>query len=276
MINLTVISLVVAIVLTVMFVYYYKILQSDTFTNCNSIQSPVFLQDNEIRAFLRNDKDHYVQNMSTADLRARKAKTSLEYINRISQCNKNDVVLDPHDIQLMLKCALKADKFLEKYTYKSVLQGKDISKYPWKFAIVCTDYEGGFPHTREDIIFLTRQHLKVNEETLTSLLIHEKVHIFQRYNPQLMNWYLEAAGYVIVAHRNDPKYKGLVRSNPDINNYTYSFDGKELVFLYRSNTPSGINDVFDANGVEHPYEKMAYDIGNDYLREEMKKVIANI
>lgn len=276
MINLTVISLVVAIILTVIFVYHYKTLQKDTFTNCDLIPSPTFLQDEEIRAFLRNDKDHYVQNMSTADLHARNAKSSLEYINRISLCNKNDVVLDQNDIQLILTCSLKADKFLEKYIYKSVLQGKDIAKYPWKFAIVCEDYEQGFPHTREDIIFLTRQRIKVNEETLTSLLIHEKVHVFQRYNPQFMDWYLAAVGYVIAAHRNDPKYKGLVRSNPDINNYIYSFNGKELIFLYKSDTPSGINDVFDPNGVEHPYEKMAYDIGNDYLREEMKKIIANI
>jgi hypothetical protein len=224
--------------------------------------------------FLRNDRDFYVQKMSAADLYARKVKTSLEYINKIADCNINDVKLDPNDIQLILKCTINADKYLESYVYKSIIQGKDISKIPWKIAIVCDDYEEGFPHTREDVIFLTRRSIKVNEDALTSLLIHEKVHIFQRYNEKFMEWFLGSSGYQVVALSNDPKYKGLVRSNPDINNKVYRYmQGKEMVFLYKSEKPSGINDVHDANGIEHPYEQMAYDIGNDYARDKMKKIM---
>lgn len=268
---LVIVLLVIAIICSIYFIYYYR--SRDNFQNIAKCDKINILSHEEVTAFLRDDKDHYVQSMSSADLHARKAKTALEYINRISQCNKNETLLDPNDISLISKCALKADKFLEKYVYKSVIYGRDIAAIPWKFAIVCDDYEDGFPHTRQDIIFLTRKSIKTNEDTLTSLLIHEKTHIFQRYNPQFMDWFLASAGYAVVTYANDPKYKGLVRSNPDINHKVYIYNGRELVYLYKSAFPSGINDILNLNSMEHPYEQMAYDIGNDYLKERMKAII---
>ena len=269
--------LLAAFVLTVFFVYYYK--YQDAFQNfamCNKKSNITFLSDEEVRAFLRNDKDKYVQNMSKYDLYARQATTGLEYINRISQCNKNEMLLDQNDIENLSKCAAYADKFLENYTYKSVIQGKYIAGISWKIAIVCDEYEDGFPHTREDVIFLTRKRIKVNQEALTSLLIHEKIHIFQRYNPQQMEFLLGSTGYTHVAYTNNPKYNSFVRSNPDTNDKVYSFKGKEFVFLYKSDKPIGINDVDNSNSIEHPYEEMAYDIANDYLRLHMKRVMQHV
>ena len=154
-----------------------------------------------------------------------------------------------------------------------------VSKLPWKFA--CTmnfkqyEYEEGFPHTREDIIFLSSKiinnHIAVYEEdeNLTSTLIHEKIHIFQRKNPHIMNNFLKDQGYKECNIKIENK-----RSNPDIDDKIYrSPASKEcMYFNYRSSTPTKINDVFQSNhSEEHPYEKMAYDIANEYSLKDMRK-----
>jgi len=52
---------------------------------------------------------------------------------------------------------------------------------------VIKEYEQGLPHTRENIILLSKNVLKYDELDLTSTLIHEKIHIYQRYNPELFD-----------------------------------------------------------------------------------------
>ena len=46
----------------------------------------------------------------------------------------------------------------------------------------------------------------------------------------------------------------------------------ELIGTYKNNTPSGINDIIITNfSAEHPYEKMAYDIAEEYTKQIMDK-----
>jgi len=67
-----------------------------------------------------------------------------------------------------------------------------------------------------------------------------------------------------------------IRSNPDTNNNIY-IDNKTnnvMVCLYRNNKPNGINDVIMKNfSLEHPYEKYAYEIANNYYTDVKYKNI---
>jgi hypothetical protein len=74
---------------------------------------------------------------------------------------------------------------------------RKIMSTPWKFVKVDSTVENGFPHTHNDIIFLPANFIKkiVNDlETQTKkevydnighIIIHEKVHVWQRVEPEL-------------------------------------------------------------------------------------------
>jgi hypothetical protein len=72
-----------------------------------------------------------------------------------------------------------------------------------------------------------------------------------------INNYLKENGYT-VSRRRDSEI--LIRANPDLDEYIYKDkDGKEMIYIYKSSMPQGINDVIP-NDNEHPFEKMAEQI----------------
>lgn len=251
------------LIITVALFYYNK---KESFHQPNIS----FLPPQDVALFLKQDRDKYVQQMSTADLYARKCKTVPEYIDKISKCT---LVFEPDERKTLVRCAHIADKFLLDYQY-NIIHGKDIAKIPWKFALICNEYEEGLPHTREDIIFLSRSNIIGNDENIISTLIHEKVHIYQRYHPHIMKKVMERMGYT--KSKSNLKYV-LKRSNPDITDIIYvnPHTGREMVFVYRTATPYGITDVYDGSvqSIEHPYEQIAYDIANVYLQQYLKSIV---
>jgi hypothetical protein len=79
------------------------------------------------------------------------------------------------------------------------------------------------------------------------------------------------------------KYAKYIRSNPDTNNKIYykvnsTTDALDedniMVCLYRNNKPNGINDVIHTNyAKEHPYEKIAYEIAENFYKNNKNKYI---
>jgi hypothetical protein len=127
---------------------------------------------------------------------------------------------------------------------------------PWVFAKA--EYEEGLPHTRENIIFLSNDTLKHSDRRLKSILLHEKVHVYQRANRGEVARVIADAGYARVSQRSGVKR---ARGNPDVDDYIYQGpDGKLHVCEYTSDTPTSIRDVLCTPMKEHPYETMAYDI----------------
>ena len=259
------------LLLYILYIIHKKIFGISSFTNKPNI---LFLTKDETAMFLSKDSDKYVANMSVSDLYARHVRTSTDYINNITQCAHEFNELQQKKLQ---RCAQKADDFLSKYIYKGILDCKEVVKYHWKFALTKKqdkmEYEEGLPHTREDIIFLSLYTINdaiaasENDTHLVSTLIHEKVHIFQRYNEQFMNELNAKMGYKLVSESNI----SLKRSNPDINDKIYqNSDGHLMMSSYNSDRPSGINDVKTSNhSMEHPYETMAYDIDNEYTKRHL-------
>jgi len=65
----------------------------------------------------------------------------------------------------------------------------------------------------------------------------------------------------------------LIRANPDLDEYIYKdSDGIEMIANYSSEYPKEINDITLKNlSYEHPFEKMAYELGEEYTKTLLMK-----
>jgi hypothetical protein len=213
-----------------------------------------FMNKKDTQYFINNDEDNYIKNLSIYDLKARKVKTNDEYKKKVinncldfNELDKNKIIL----------CSNKAKKFFN-------------NNIPWKFALINNIYEEGMPHTRKDIIFLSPNVINSNNDDLTKILIHESVHIYQRYNKNIIKKYLEDNKYSISRKRDNIH---LIRANPDLDEYIYKDEkGNELIAYYNNENPVGLNDITIKNySYEHPFEKMAYEYGEKYLQSLLYK-----
>ena len=246
----------------------------------------IFMTFEETSAFFERDSDGYVRNMSAADLHARNVRNAREYVDSIKKCC---ISYSDAEIEKIKRCVKKADEFLTTYVYKNKLNCADLVSIKWKFALTyknnVNEYEEGLPHTREDIIFLSKYSINKdiaddnNDQTLVNTLIHEKVHIYQRYNKQKMENLVSHMGYSKISVKLSNDILRRKRSNPDITDDIYhnSATNKEMIFTYKSDTPSGINDT-DTNSfaMEHPYETMAYEIANAYSQSYFQRITTKL
>ena len=282
-----------------------------------------FMTYKDTANFLAKDNDGYVRNLTELDLHARNVKTHIDYLNNIDDTT---VSFTDEEKKLLVKCANNADKYLkdEKFAelnYGKHLDGKQIADIKWIFANTYTnyskdvikEYEQGLPHTRENIILLSKNVLKnnelkeYNELDLTNTLIHEKIHIYQRYNPELFDKIIKEMGLKELDKKSF-RHAKYIRSNPDTNNKLYYYakpvatatasssgamdlwntmtgdsggsgakatkdydEDKVMVCLYRNDKPNSINDVKHKNyAEEHPYEKIAYEVAENYYKNNKK------
>jgi hypothetical protein len=242
-----------------------------------------FMTYKETADFFTKDNDMYVRNMSDLDLHARKVKTYIEYINNIED---TAISFTDEEKELLIKCAKNADIYLRKETFKDLdyakyINGNNIADIKWVFANTYTnrfnnilkENEEGLPHTRENIIFLSKNVLKYDELALTNTLIHEKIHIYQRYNSSIFDKIIKEMGLNIL-DKKTYKYTKYIRSNPDTNNNIYYKGDNVMVCLYRNEKPNSINDVVHNNyATEHPYEKIAYEIAENFYKYNKNKYI---
>jgi len=252
----------------IIFIYWYLSYEKEKHLNVR------FFDKKETMSFFENDTDRYVDSMSSADLYARKVRTKQEYISMIKNCCTN---FSERQKRRLILCCEQADRFFEQYKYNG-LDCVIISKMKWNFALTQNykeyEYENGFPHTRSDVIFLSYKTINDNmvhddDEQLVNTLIHEKVHVYQRSHKNEMKHMLEKQGFIECNINVENK-----RSNPDINDKIYKDPASKecMVFTYTSNKPKNINDVNQTNfSQEHPYEKMAYEIANEYSLMSMRK-----
>jgi len=269
---------VITILLVILIILYFKFTKTrdEKFVNYNYID---FMSHENTRDFLLKDSDNYVKNFSDIDLYARKVKNYKEYIEKICDCT---ISFTESQKELLKKCINKADNFFN--SYKGIINGNDISKIKWKLALTHRynnfEYEEGLPHTRQDVIFITSSIIPVSDEfadDLINILIHEKIHIYQRYNKKEIDNKIKAEGYMILPEskiNKDLLY--LRRSNPDIDNTIYynPVNNKEMIFYYRTDKPNNISDILTNDfSLEHPYEKMAYEIANYYSKKQLDKYI---
>jgi hypothetical protein len=219
----------IIIILCIFLLFLYWFNNYENFTN-NKIY---FLSKIETTNFIIKDNDNYIKNMSVYDLYARKVLSHEEYIN------------------LIINECLDFTEDQKKIIYKCI-DNNDLS---FKIALINDKYEEGFPHTREDIIFLSPN--VIYNTNLKKIIKHEITHIKQRYKITNLQ-----QNYIISRKRNT---EPLIRANPDLDEYIYKDinSGLELYYIYSSEKPNGINDIIKINNLgEHPFEIEAYEKEN--------------
>ena len=242
--------LFIPMIIIIVFIYVIFSGIKESFVNSSNV---IFKSKDEIQLFIINDKDDYIKNMSIYDLRARKVKSYDEYINIIIT---NILDLNNEQKEKLKRCSKNASNFFN--------NGNE-----WKFALISSVYEEGFPHTREDIIFLSPSVLNFDDKNLTKTLIHESIHIYQRYNKREIEEYMIKNGFEKIRRREKG---GLIRSNPDLDEFIYkNKNGVEMVAYYNSEYPNGIGDIKISSHLEHPFEYMAYEMAEEYYKSLMNK-----
>ena len=211
-----------------------------------------FLDRAATQRFLIEDKDRYITNMSMVDIVARKSKNHREYTEKAGAAAQDFLEEEKERLEIATR---EADRWLKDLQHPFV----QYEALPWKFALTLPTYEEGLPHTREDIIFLSRAQLQYPTEQLVNLLIHEWVHLYQRKNKGMFRDKLLKAGYRVWRER---KGYPRIRANPDVDGLIYIHPGGEImVGVYNSLFPRSIIDVVFAGGVgEHPFEEVAYAV----------------
>lgn len=209
------------------------------------------LDSKQTAEWLANDPDNYVQTMSSYDLIARAANSYSDYLKRISAA-AYEVTKWESDV------IVNAVAVVDRYIAKKKVVSPYLLDIPWVIAVTRgREYEDGFPHTRQNIIFIN--DALIRSSSLASTLLHEKVHVFQRMYPAEMDTWMAGRGFKKWKLR---KSEPLSRANPDLDDWIYidSRTDRAMIALYNSEVPKGITDVRLSNvAFEHPYELMAYE-----------------
>lgn len=192
----------------------------------------------------------YYMRMNATDLRVRGVSSGEEaykrFINSVRQLNKTE----DYVIQKLLK-----DPRMDKPRFREM-----------PFRIMVFDdlrIENGYPHTHGSTIFLPQPFFLKDIDSQVNILLHEKVHIYQRLNPFKVNKILlEEFGFKVVRYVCETSTR---RSNPDINALSYSdgHSGDEISSDYCPNA-TDLSNIKDSR--DHPYEVMAYEIASDNPR----------
>jgi len=236
----------------ILFLFLFKFFYLDYNENFNS--SILFLSKDETKNFILKDEDNYIKNLSVYDLKARKVKTNDEYLFKASN---SSLEFSKEQKEKIIKCYNEANRFFK-------------NNINCVFALVSDNYEEGFPHTRANIIFLSPLILNYIDTELTKTIIHENIHIYQRYNKSEIEKYLKDNNFKISRLRRSV---GLIRANPDLDEFIYmNKEGKEMMATYKNENPSGIGDIAPISLLnEHPFEYMAYTVAEKYIQKILSK-----
>ena len=220
-----------------------------------------FINSNDLYNILKNDEDNYYKTFYKLDFKTRNINNIEEYINYIKKS-----VYDPNkeEKNKIKKCINNANSRLQKLNF-NWFDGNKAKELPWKIGCIQGKlYENGLPHTRGEIIILSKKDInEYTESKLTNTLIHEKVHIYQKLYKNDVEKYLNEYNFSIVKERD--QYDN-IRSNPDLNNIIYKDNNNNIYKATYENNPKSIEDIvynpINNQSYEHPFEYMAIFIEN--------------
>lgn len=203
----------------------------------------------------------YFDRMTPLDLHVRQAPSTEAY--RSMYLHGQEVFL-PEEQALLYALCKQADAYAHAFSrFQSI---------PWKFAKLSTSLEQGFPHTLGDIILLSDRFFTLPSSRQVSILLHEKVHVYQRMQPRALTSLYEAWGFQPVS--TIPKdLQERQRNNPDLEGW-YQYNNKLVMQLYEPGATALTHSqasLVDASSctfpetylppyieqLEHPHEIMA-------------------
>lgn len=211
----------------------------------------------ELQNILINNVDNYYNEFTVLDLKVRNVNSVDEYIKKIK-----DVYYECNSVEYskILHAINKVNNIIKKYNIIG-FDGNKASNIQWKIGVINGNvYECGLPHSRNDVIIIPNNIL--NSYRLKNILLHEKIHVYQKLFPSDIQQYFINNGF-----KKSRKKTENIRANPDIDKYIYKNNNNhEMMCIYNDN-PLSIFDVsyIPNNDIknEHPLEYMAYTIESE-------------
>ena len=197
--------------------------------NKNTIASKLFPNDTYFKYF--NDVDKTTRNLNNKSLK----QIRKHYIENILDFTEDEK-------SILNKVINSIIQNLSKENTKLFLL-KD-----WNF-IKFSKIENNFPHTHENFIFIPQRMISnnLNSSYNKETLVHEKVHIFQRTNPNLFeDLFINYWNFIKTPIQNLEIIQNKMRTNPDglDNNWVFSKNNKYILIgsVYNKN-PVNIGDT---------------------------------
>lgn len=248
-------------ILFILFIFLFYYFYQEDVENFENIENIYFVKKDNLNMMLKKDEDNYYKKFYIMDFKARNIDNINQYIAYIEQstCDFNN-----EEKKKIYKCILEANKKLKKINFEW-FDGKKAIELPWKIGMIKGKlYENGLPHTRNDIIIISKENINnYDEKKLINTLIHEKVHIYQKKYPKDIQIYLDIHKFKKIKNREKDDN---IRANPDLNNFIYQDEKKNIYKALYKNNPKTIEDIiyvpYNIQSYEHPFEKMAIYIEN--------------
>ena len=218
-----IISNILIILIILIIIIIYNILKKS-----NSWEAPSITHINNII-----DNSHFFRRMTRLDLLARNTISQEDYIKTY----KANIKLFTLDEEKLLDSLIKEinAKYIENY-YR-------LKNIKWKFVKIDESIEHGFAHTIADSIFLSSNFFKNPRINQIETLIHEKIHLFQRFYPIENAKLITSLGF---KHFNTQTAYLNIRNNPDTDSFVYINGETVQAQIYNSNTPNSITDSHTA------------------------------
>jgi len=221
-----------------------------------------FLDEEQLFDLLKNDNDNYYKTFNKNDYKTRNINNINEYINLIKESTTDFTDLEKDKL---IRCAKKVNIYFDNIKYEW-FNGKKANAILWKFGCIKGKlYENGLPHTRIDTIILSKEHLELDDNKLIKLLIHEKIHVYQKMYPNDVQLYIKLNEFIPIKKK---EMNDNIRANPDLDNWIYKDTESNIYKAEYKKDPKTIRDVIynpsDSQLYEHPYETMAITIENLY------------
>ena len=218
------ILLILIVILIVILIYLYQ-------KKSKNIQKITFLNKNAAEKVLINTQ--YFNQFNKNDLMARNC-------SNIEECKykyKNSI----------LEFSKKEKLVITNYIQNKLCKISELKHQNWKFIKVRSEIENGYPHTHKDCIIIGEDFAnQIIENNGSRVLIHEQIHIMQRYERNKMvndlkqNLHFKPVKYI----EGIEKYKNRIRANPDedFNNY-WIYKNKILPLCLYNKNPRNLGDV---------------------------------
>ena len=151
--------LYISIFIIILIFYFANFLLYKVYTNKNieSMENNeyiYFIKSNKLYNILKSDEYNYYKTFYHLDFKTRNINNIEEYINYIKKS-----VYDPNEEEKnkIKKCITNANSRLEKLNFKW-FNGNKAKELPWKIGCIQGKlYENGLPHTRGNIIILSKK-----------------------------------------------------------------------------------------------------------------------
>jgi hypothetical protein len=232
--------------------------------------------DIQIKTFLKNISD-----------------TNIYFINKNDNYNNRIITnLSQKQIDFLQININFSSQCLTKINTKLKNKNPNLDINIWKICVF-SEMFFNLPFTLDDIIFIPISYLNSSLNTNNNILfsktlIHEKIHLLQRYNQHIWNDYIINNTKWIIVDKTPVYNSSLINNNKIIYNpdtyylkniFVYSNNNKYYygqMFLNSNNQIKNIwyeyttfGNLFPVNvqvtNYEHPYEELAYVLSNELI-----------